>query len=189
MLRDDLIAVDEAMLHGVCSAFWAIRKVRYDATKLTKILSDGRPSVYSIGDTEAEKEFMEDLADFPWLGVLAEEAGQIRRCTRQDGHDVYVVLDSLDGSENYLCDDGLPVTVMAALVCDGKIVASYVVDTNSFNIVGYGVQSPDVFLWREGDLSAPASNLSAKPRAAILAESKFCCAASPKTTAHNGRPC
>lgn len=105
----------------------------------------------------------------PGVGIVGEEKGLSIPCTIP-GHDVYVTVDSVDGTRNYLngCYDG--VAFMVALVADGRVVATYIVNVFTGEIVGFGPHSKNVRRWLGFNFDYEGENLHDIDRSRPLAE-------------------
>lgn len=126
---------------------------------LQKIVA-GKVCAFSDRDLASQEAFIRVMSRrFPTLGWFCEENNFVKP-SEWPGHDVRIVLDSLDGSVSEIRDDGFGVGVMVSLVVDGQIVASYVGNADSGAVIGFGPGSPDVFMWRDADFSLDGINLS-----------------------------
>lgn len=93
--------------------------------------------IFSQGDTLAQEMYISEIrSEFPDFGIIAEENEFVVPCTHPQ-HIIYFTADPLDGTKAHARKQSHGVGTMLALVCDGKVVAAYIGNTNTGDIYGY----------------------------------------------------
>lgn len=145
----ELSAIDRLLREGLKDACGLARDNRGIAIALNKIRADGSAEALSNIDIKVEDlifGYFND--DMPYIGAVAEE-GLNFDPTPVEGVEWRLVLDPIDGSKYYLRDDGMNVCIMASLLRNRTVVATYIVDIATQEVIGFGPSSPDVFLWHD----------------------------------------
>ncbi len=162
--------IDSLLRGGLSDGCDLARDNRGVAVALDKLRADGSAEALSNIDIAVEQLILDYFDDMPQLGVIAEEKLS-RDCTPIDGVEWRLVLDPIDGSKYYLRDDGMNVCIMASLLRNRTVVASYVVNIATREVIGFGPKHPDVFLWYDTDFDR-SRNLSEQTWPTALVDAK-----------------
>lgn len=125
----------------------AINGVKFKAHARVKgVKGNGSADYFTQADTAAQKAIVRLLRkNFPTFGIVAEEADKktklpLRIECRRDkhgGHDLWFVIDPLDGTSAFIREQSHGIGSMVALVCDGVVIAAYVLDVNTGEAYGF----------------------------------------------------
>ncbi len=112
------------------------RKQRHDFETGEKEGVDGKDDVYTSADVTAQDLMKKILMEcFPDAGVIGEE-GKLHVLPK-NGCKVWIVFDPIDGTRAFIRGQSRGVGCMVALIEDGVVLAAYVGDIFTGDIVGY----------------------------------------------------
>lgn len=132
----------------------AARKLRGRTQDIPKFRPDGSPEPLTDGDLESHRIFVREFHELPeGFGCVGEEEDLRIECTFEDA-EVRITFDAVDGTRLYAVDYPFGSTVMISLVADGQVVAAYIVDINSGDVIGYGPATAEVKRWRDFDVAS-----------------------------------
>ncbi len=137
-IRNDMIAI-------VRKAIAIIRTESHKTVIHDKRAYDGiKEDVVTSGDLKAQQMYIRELRKrFPTFGIIAEEKELDIPCT-DSKHDIWFTVDPVDGTKSYALNTSQGVTTMLGLVCDGKVIATYIGDINTEEIYGFAKGTRDV---------------------------------------------
>lgn len=133
----------------------AINTVKFRAHARVKgVKGNGSADYFTQADTAAQKAIIKLLRkNFPTFGIVAEEHDKktglpLRIECRRDkhgGHDLWFVIDPLDGTSAFMREQSHGIGSMIALVCDGVVIAAYVLDVNTGEAYGFRPDSRSTY--------------------------------------------
>lgn len=155
-----------AMKEAMFRAMEKIRARQFVFKTTRKEDKRGREDFVTDADLAAQAVYLKLLHEsFPTFGIVAEEREKKKRkkekeekslnipCTHPT-HNIYFVVDPLDGTKAFIRRQSHGVGTMCAIVCDGKIIAAYVGDVNTQEIYGYRPGNNKT--WRIGEFERRA---------------------------------
>jgi fructose-1,6-bisphosphatase/inositol monophosphatase family enzyme len=124
----------------------------FDFTVMPKESKMGREDFVTTVDKELQSVYIKLIAEcFPGYGIVAEEENLPDELKKTDGQRDFLVVDPVDGTKALIRGQSHGIGTMIALICEGKIVSSYVGDLSTREIYGYRPDSQKVHrIWADG---------------------------------------
>jgi fructose-1,6-bisphosphatase/inositol monophosphatase family enzyme len=159
-------AIGIVMKELVRRAMAAIRRQRITFEAKHKLAYDGiSDDLVTTADAAAQEVFIRSLREcFPQFGIIAEEDDLFIPCTHPT-LDIYFTVDPLDGTKAFGRRQSHGVGSMISLVCQGKVIASYIADINTQEIYGYRPDSQKVHRISDLDMTEQLSIDTNRPLA------------------------
>ncbi len=127
-------------------AIGIIRKESNCITATSKPTYDGKtdPDYFTNADIKAQEHYREMIDRlFTGCGMIGEEDGLRIPCTIA-GEDLCFVIDPLDGTKAFKREQQYGIGTMIALLRGNKIIAAFVGNINTGEIIGFGPDGPEV---------------------------------------------
>jgi fructose-1,6-bisphosphatase/inositol monophosphatase family enzyme len=143
----------------VTRAIFKIREHRYtDVVESKGVTADGKNDVYTPGDTEAQRLYVQYLKEnFPRVAIIAEEDGLRYIPEGWDGR-TYFTVDPVDGTKAFTRRQSHGIGTMIGMVQDEEVIAAYIGDVNTLEVYGY----------RPGSSKVHRINLSERDQHVVL---------------------
>lgn len=127
--------------------------------------------IYTTVDLALQLHYVSVLSGlFPEFGIIAEEVGYKRSCTRASGESHFTI-DAIDGTKAFVREQADNVGTMIALTHNGSVISAWIGDLNNGDIFGYSYGEPIVYLIQKNGVHRPLNLLQRLP----LAESFIHC--------------
>jgi fructose-1,6-bisphosphatase/inositol monophosphatase family enzyme len=128
--------------------FKAIEIIRNESNEIVATSKPAYPGkqddYFTNADIKAQEMYVKEITEhFPGYGIIGEEAGLNIPCLISN-RNIYFVIDPLDGTKAYKRGQSHGIGTMIALVEEGEVVASYVGNVNTGEIIGFSGEKHEV---------------------------------------------